>query len=112
MAEQEYNESKYGHKWTGILVAIVGAVIGSLGTVSVYLGTPVGQEAVAPDRFTGSEAASLVKRINYLETNIDSHIREHPDIENRYDRRIAVLESQITALLLNQQRILDKLDGM
>jgi len=108
--EKEY-PTKDGNKWTPVLVAIVAAAVGSLGTVSIYLGTPIGQEIARPDPFTGTQASTLIGRIDYLETNIDTHIRSHPDIENRYDRRIATLEAQYVIILQNQQRILDRLDG-
>ena len=72
----------------------------------------VGPDLVAPDRYTGAEAAALIGRFDRLESNFGTHISQHPDKNNQYDRRIAVLESQYATLLRNQQRMLDKLDEL
>ena len=111
MAEKISNNGTYGRKWTPVLVAVVAAAIGSLGTVSIYLGTPLGQEVVRPDPFTGTQATALITRLGRIETDITNHIRRHPDEINQFDRRITTLEVQFTQILANQKRILDKLDG-
>lgn len=111
MVNGKDNNTKDGHKWTPTLVAIVAAAVGSLGTVSIYLGTPFGQEITRPDPFTGTEAAALIRRFDRLESRIGGHLTQHPDKSNQYDRRIATLEAQYTVILKNQDRILDRLDG-
>jgi len=100
MTDRDKNNGN-GRKYTPVLVAIVGAFVGSLGTVSVYLGTPVGQEAVRPDPFTGTEARSLESRIDTLERRVDQlpprelelavELLRH-DLEE-YERRIKRLEN-------------------
>ena len=95
-----------------------GAVLSGAGGNYLWM-REIAPDVVAPDRFTGTEASSLISRIETIEKynarqerNMDAHLVKHPDIENRYDRRIAVLESQITALLLNQERMMNKLDSL
>ena len=111
MLEKEYNKKPNGTKWSPALIAIVGAIIGSGGGIALVFNTPIGSSITRPDPFTGTQASSLIANVERLEAEIDGHIFKHPDISNQYDRRIAVLESQYHTLLLNQQRILDKLDG-
>jgi hypothetical protein len=94
-----------------IALYFVAAVLSGAGGNFLWLNNS-GADIVAPDRFTGTQAAALTVRINRNEMDLDGHVRDHPDLENRYDTRIAVLESQIAALLLNQQRMLDKLDKL
>jgi len=110
MASKEYNP-KDGSRWTPVLVAIIAAAVGSLGTVSIYLGTPIGQEIARPDPFTGAQASSLIADIRRIEDNINQHITQHPDKLNQFDRRITTLEVQFDQIIANQARILDKLDG-
>ena len=111
MEGREHTGKPDGRKWNPILIAIVSSILGSGGGIFVVLSTPAGQYVAAPDRFTGTEAAALKARINHIESSIDSHVRSHPDLLNKYDRRIASLEAQYTLILQNQQRILDRIDG-
>ena len=104
-------EGRDGNKFTPIAVAIIGAALGSSGTVAVYLGTPFGQDIARPDPFTGTQAVALEARINHIEEQIDAHVGAHPDIVNQFDRRIATLEAQYAIILRNQGRILDRLDA-
>ena len=110
MADKEYTP-KDVIKWSGILVAIIAAAVGSLGTVSIYLGTPIGQNVARPNPWTSLQATASHKQTDSRLIILEEHVRNHPDRTNQFDRRIAVLESQYSTLLLNQQRILDKLDG-
>jgi hypothetical protein len=111
MSEKEHNGKRDGSKLTPILVAVIGAFVGSSGTIAIYLGTPIGQEIARPDPYTGSQAAALTTRVEYLEAEVDAHVNRHPDQENQFDRRIATLEAQYAIILQNQGRILDRLDG-
>lgn len=69
-------------------------------------------EIIAPDRFTGSEAQVLIRRVAHNESLIEQHIEGHPDQTLKFDRRIAVLESLMETVIKNQQRIIDKLDEL
>ena len=95
---------------TAFYVAIISAVLCSI-SGPILLVKFGGDSMVAPDRFTGTQADALIKRVDHIEENIDSHRNNHPDKMNQYDRRIAVLESQYSTILENQRRILDRLDG-
>ena len=108
---KEHNGKRDGNRWTPIIIAVVGAALGSLGTVSIYLGTPIGQEIARPDPFTGTQASALTTRIEHLESDVGNHLDHHPDRENQFDRRIATLEAQYAIILQNQARILDRLDS-
>ena len=109
-APNRANNGGNGNKFTPVLVAVIGAFLGSSGTIAVYLGTPVGQQTVRPDPFTGSQATALIQTIDTVKEDIDDHIKFHPDRENQFDRRIATLEAQYAIILQNQARILDRLD--
>ena len=104
--------SERGNKWTALVVAVVGAALGSSGGIAIYLRSPDAKEAVAPDRFTGTQAAALVERLNHVDQLIDTHLESHPDAINQFDRRIATLEAQYAIILQNQGRILDRLDSL
>jgi len=111
MQDKVQNGKPNGNKWTPVAVAIVGAFLGSAGTISIYLGTPAGQSFARPDPFTGSQAATLQNDLDTLEDTVNSHVSNHPDAVNSFDRRIATLEAQYVVILRNQERILDRLDG-
>ena len=111
MEEKKSKVTIHGSKWTPVLVACIGAFVGSSGTVAVYVNTPLGQKITRPDPFTGSQAAALISRIEHLEEDIGNHLDHHPDRENQFDRRIATLEAQYAIILANQARILDRLDS-
>lgn len=106
-----YADRHNGNKWTPVLVAVVAAAVGSLGTVSIYLGTPLGQEVARPDPYTGTQAAALIRRLEQEESNLRVHVSQHPDKYNQYDSRIARLEASYLVIIKNQDRILDRLDG-
>ncbi len=95
-----------------IAVAVIGAFLGSTGTIAVYLGTPFGQEMARPDPFTGSQATALIARIEHLEAEIIRHTANHPDQTNQFDRRITTLEIHYEQILKNQDRIIERLDAI
>lgn len=115
MDDKKRNNGERGHKWTPIVIAVVGAAFGSLSTVSIYLGTPVGQEIARPNPWTSLQAKAahdaLTDRISHIESDVADHLEHHPDRENQFDRRIATLEAQYAIILQNQARILDRLDA-
>ena len=93
-----------------LLVALISAVLASGSTIGVVFNTPVGQGLARPDPYTGTQAASLEARVNYIEKSVTGHIIAHPDEVNQFDRRIATLEAQYSIILANQNRIIEKLD--
>lgn len=90
-----------GSKWTPVLVAVVGAFLGSAGTVGIYIGSPIGQKVARPDPYTGTQASALERRLN-------NHLESHPD--HGLDVRVSRLEAQYEIILRNQDRILSRLN--
>lgn len=107
------NEHNGEHAIRPIVLALyfIGAVLSGGGGTYAWLNT-AGPEMVAPDRYTGSQAAALIARVGRIESDISQHITHHPDDVNQFDRRIATLEAQYAIILQNQARILDRLDNM
>ena len=104
------NNKSNGYKYNPIVVAIVSAVIGSGGGLALVFNTSAGQSLVRPDPFTGTEASQLEARIKHLETEINIHVRQHPDTVNQFDRRITTLEVQYANIISGQHRIIERLD--
>ena len=71
MANGNNGKNGDGAKFSAVLVAIVGAAIGSSGTVAVYLGTPFGEQATRPDPYTGTQGAAIEQRVYDLERRVD-----------------------------------------
>jgi len=116
MTDTAYNGKPDGNKWNGVLVAIVGAILGSSGGIALVFNTPVGasiiQSTARPDPLTGTQARALTHEIEQLEAQIMFHIREHPDRVNQFDRRITVLETQYSTMISTLRRIEEKLDSI
>ena len=112
MDDKKSNNGMHGNRWTPIVVAAVGAVIASSGTVALVFNSPLGQEIARPDPFTGSQAATLTERLLHLEREVNSHAARHPDEVNQFDRRITTLEVQYAAIIANQGRIIERLDRL
>lgn len=110
--DKAQNQKGHGNRYSPILVAVVGATLGSSGTVGLYLGTPVGQKIARPDPFTGSQAASLTTRLETLEKALTTHVATHPDQRNQFDRRIATLEAQYPLIMQSLDRIESRLDKL
>ena len=100
---------KDGTKNVYLALYLIGAVLSGAGGNYIWMRN-VGPEILAPDRFTGTQGAQLIERVDRLEDGIDYHTGNHPDKVDQFDRRIATLEAQYVLLLSNQQRIIDKLD--
>ena len=107
--EKEYTP-KDGIRSIYLALYFIGAVLSGAGGNYLFMRS-VGPETMAPDRFTGTQASALISRINHIESLIDLHTAQHPDISNQYDRRIAVLESQYEIIIKNQDRIILRLDN-
>ena len=106
MLEKEYNKKPNGTKWSPALIAIVGAIIGSSGSIFVVFNSDVGQSLTRPDPFTGAQASALELRIS----SVENHVANHP-YDPMHDRRLTALEAQYKEIIRNQTRILDRLDG-
>jgi len=100
--KEEHTKGRNGSKYTPVAVAVIGAFIGSSGTVALVFNSPVGQEIARPDPFTGTQAATLVRRIE----RIEAHIEKHP-YDLLHDRRITELEAHYEDIL----RQLDRIEG-
>ena len=60
-------------------------------------------EIIAPDRYTGQEGRSLEAKLEY-------HLENHPD--RNLDVRVTRLEAQYEITIKNQDRIIQRLDGI
>lgn len=100
---EKLNGGPNGSKWSAILVPALIAAISASGGLYIALGTPVGESLTRPDPFTGAQGAYLEQRIEALEY----HVRNHPDVENQFDRRITTLEVQFSQIIENQRTILE-----
>jgi len=112
MQNKVYTKKPNGNKWNPVIVGIVGAVLGSSGSIALVFNTPAGQSFVRPDPYTGTQASALAHRVGEIETDLGTHITTHPDATNQYDRRITTLEVQFQQILDNQRRILDRLEKL
>ncbi len=82
-------------QWLGLLLAVVlGSGSGVGGSVYwLHNMSPLElQELARPDPATGTELRALAREINY-------HLRNHPDIVNRFDRRLTRVETQLEVLM-------------
>ena len=104
-------KAKEGLRSIYIALYFLGAVLSGAGGNYLFMQN-IAPDTIAPDRFTGSEAHQLIERVSRIEDTVEFHIGTHPDKTQSFDRRIAVLESQYTTLIRNQQRIIDKLDEL
>ena len=95
----------------GFLITAGSAVVGSLGgpLLLVQFG---GSSLLAPDRFTGTEAAEVIRRLEVVE----AHLVDHPDVQLRAD--IAALREELAGnkarqemILENQNRLWNRLDN-
>ena len=111
MDDKKSNNGGHGTKWTTVLVACVGAFVGSSGTVALVFNSPRGQEIARPDPFTGTQAATLRTGLHDLQVDFSSHVRQPPDNRD-HDLRITTLEVQFDQILSNQVRILERLDRL
>jgi hypothetical protein len=112
MDDKESKVGGRGHSWTPIAVAVIGAFLGSSGTVALVFSSPIGQEIARPDPFTGSQAAALIRRLENVEEDLHGHVTKHPDDVNQFDRRITTLEVQYASIIANQGRIIERLDRL
>lgn len=110
MSDEKAHNGKGNGRWGSILIGVVAAAIGSTGTVAIYLNTDIGQSVARPDPFLGAQGRVLESRIAALEQINRSHISNHPDAVNQFDRRISQLEARVELILANQSRILDRLE--
>lgn len=110
--DEAQNKKGDGSRYSPILVAILGAAIGSGGGIGVYHSTDLGARLSRPDPFTGSQADALIHRIERLEKAHGAHITAHPDQINQFDRRITTLEAQYPLIMQSLARIEGRLDTM
>lgn len=98
-----------------VLVALISAIIGGAG--GPFILVKLGANPFRSDPYTGADAALLEQRITYLEQEVGEHKNKHPDQTGHFDERldqqataIAVLQTQMSAVLSNQRVILEKLE--
>lgn len=95
--KQDYN-GKNGGKYP-LLVALIGAFLGSSGSVALVFNTPLGEQAARPDPFTGAQGATLATRIDRLQSDLDEIKRLlNRGILPRAEERITNLEKHHTEL--------------
>lgn len=111
MEEKQAHNPLHGVRTVYLALYFLGALVSGVGGNFLWLRS-TGPEVVAPDRFTGTQAASLIRRVDHIESAIDRHVERHPETMNRFDARLSALEAQYQLILQNQSRILDRLDSM
>jgi hypothetical protein len=102
---------KNGTKHIVLLGYFCGAFVSAIGGNYLVM-RQMAPEIVAPDRFTGTEAQSLIRDLEHIDQSLRSHLNAHPDMVNQFDRRIIRLEEQYKVILKNQERILKRLDQL
>ena len=110
------NDKRNGNKWNPIVVGVISAVLGSLGSITVVFTTDIGQSITRPYPYTSVMAEARHKQTDTRLELLEDHVRNHPDSELR--QMIADLRTSIAAsdarqgvIIKNQDRILDKLDA-
>ena len=98
------NEEVDGVK-RAMVIAVASAFLGGAGGPVLFLKFTDG-EYLRPDPFTGAQGKALERRI----TSLEKHVTDHPDVLNKYDRRITTLEVQYANIIANQEKIIDRLD--
>lgn len=89
MTEQKSINGSKG--WSLLLASVAASMMGSGSGVYVYMkniGPHQLQQVARPDPATGTE-------MRRLETAMRHHLENHPDIVNRFDRRITRIEVQL-----------------
>ena len=111
-------------KWHPVLIAIVGAFIGSGGGIALVFNTPIGETVTRPDPFTGTQGNAVIARVERTERDINLHLSNHSDDQFRADDAAlraaistlvanqAAMNESLTYLGKNQDRILKKLDAL
>ena len=102
-------------KWHPIASAVVGAILGSGGSIGVIFSTPLGQELARPDPYTSVQAQTAYDKVNFRINRLEKHVDNHPDAALR--AAIAAVITDVAAgkaerrlIIANQNRILDRLD--
>ena len=81
--------------WGVLITSIIISFFGSGGGVFFYmqnLGADQLQQIARPDPATGTELRAIKNELHY-------HLQNHPDIVNRFDRRLTRLETKVDILL-------------
>ena len=111
-------------KWHPVFIAIIGAVLGSSGSIALVFNTPIGETVTRPDPFTGTQGNAVIARVERTERDINLHLSNHSDDQFRADDAAlraaistlvanqAAMNESLTYLGKNQDRILKKLDAL
>lgn len=103
MSEKENGELVGSRR--ALAIAVASAFVGGAGGPMLLL--QFGDDSyLRPDPFTGAQGAAMERRI----TSLEDHIVRHPDIVNKYDRRITTLEVHYANIIANQNKIIERLD--
>ena len=86
-----------------LFVAIVSSIVGATG--GPYLMVRIAPDALRPDPFTGEQGRALTHRLERVERHVDNH----PDAAQRFDARISTLEAQNRLILMQLDRIEDRM---
>ncbi len=93
--------------WTILFSSIIASLMGSGSGVYVYmhqLGEREIQRIARPDPATGTE-------LNRLHQELRSHLLNHPDIINQFDRRITRIETLLEVIIDNQKQVMENGNG-
>jgi len=99
MAGHDKNNGN-GYKWTALLVAAIGALVGGSGSTYLVLSRGDLQGMARPDPFTGTDGSFLEQRLSKVERQVDQLPPRELELEvgllrhdlNDLERRIEDLE--------------------
>lgn len=83
--------SDHGSKYP-LVVAVLGAFLGSSGSVALVFNSPLGKDLSRPDPFTGSQGAALEQRLSKVQSELsDIKVILNRDM-TRHEERLNNLE--------------------
>ena len=103
--------------WHPVLSAVIGAILGSGGSLGIIFSTPVGQELTRPNPYTSLQAEAAHRDLERRITINEKHRENHPDAALRAQQAailadIAEGKAERRLIIQNQNRILDRLDDL
>lgn len=111
------SERRTDNKWHPVASAVVGAILGSGGSLGVIFSTPIGQELARPNPYTSVQAKTAYDKIDFRLQRLEKHIDNHPDAALRAAIAAVIADvaegkAERRLIISNQSRILDRLDGL
>jgi hypothetical protein len=92
-----------------IVVAVVSAILGSTG--GPFLLVKLGVNPYREDAYTSSMADQHEEVDGRRFEALERHVRNHPSETGKFENRIATLEAQNALILIQLDRIINRLDN-